>query len=487
MTRRRTIPALALAAASLAGGGAAAPAPAQNTSQAVAQLERSFTRLRFAPPTPRQVRLSNGVTVFLVEDHDLPTLNVNIVSRAGVGHLPDSLWAVGWAADNLMRTGGTTALTPDSVDRLVEFYALGVGFSTGNEVSTAFVGGLSRYQDQMLDLVFDMMRNPRNDTARLREDVAQREEQWRRRNDQPGSILNRAWLQVMYGDHPFARTLIKPDELPGWTPERFRRVQNMLYCPDKLVIGITGDFEPRALTAKLESLFRGWGRCPAGTREIPAVRFADGPRIVFIEKDVNQTNIRMGHAGGLRVSNTPDYFAAEVADFLLGGGGGFNSRLLQRVRSDSGFAYSTFSVWGAETRREGLFFAGAQTRANKTVAAISLMRQIIGSMVSEPVTADDVRLAQDNESNAFVFRFEEPDQVVGQQLQYVVDGLPPNWFDLYLQGIQSVTPEQVRDVSRRLLRPDRLVMVVVGNPAQFDAPLSTLGNVTTMRVEDIER
>lgn len=466
----------------------AMPLAAQETRDRVRQLEQSFQQLRFTPPTARQVRLSNGVQVFIAEDHSLPLISVSIVGRHGVANLPDSLFPLGWQADGLMRTGGTTTLTPDSVDKLIEFYAMSLFFSTGYENSTASVSGLARNRDVMLDLLFDMMRNPRNDTSRIRETQASIAESWRRRNDQPGSILGRAFGQVMMGDHPLARSLVTPDEAARFTPEGFRRVQGMLFCPDRFIIGVTGDFAERDMIAALERRFRGWARCPAGNREMPPVRIAAGPRVVHIERDVNQSNIRMGHPAGLRVANTPEYFASEVADFLLGGGGGFNSRLLQRVRSDSGFAYSVGSNWGTTVRREGVFSAGAQTRANKTTGAIRLMQNVIRSMVAEPVTAEDVRLAQQNEVNSFVFQFESPSQVVGQQIAYAIDGLPANWFDLYLRGIQAVTPEQVTQVAGRYLRPDGLVIVVVGKAASFDAPLESLGMpVTRMTVEEIRR
>jgi predicted Zn-dependent peptidase len=484
----RAIPLLRLAALLGACALPASPASAQqDTREAVRTLESHFPPLRFHPPAPRQLQLSNGIQVFLLEDHSVPMLTVNLVGRMGVANLPDSLWAAGWVADGLMRTGGTTALSPDSVDKVVDFYALSVGLSTGYENSTAFVGGLSRYRDVMLDLLFDLMRNPRDDTARIRETTAQLEEQWRRRNDQPGSILNRAWNQVMMGDHPFARTLATPEEARALTPERLQLVQHLLYCPQRFVIGVTGDFVEKDLIAKLESLFRGWRRCGPGLREIPPLHYAVGPKVVLIDRDVDQSNVRMGQAGGIYVANTPDYFGAQVADFLLGSGGGFNSRLLQRVRSDSGFAYSVFSDWGADTKRERLFGAGAQVRAEKTVAALSLMRDVIGSMGTSPVTDSDVRLAQDNETNSFVFQFETPAAIVGQQVSYVVDGLPPNWFDLYLRGIQAVTPQQVTGVVQKFLHPDNLVIVVVGKSSAFDGPLSRLGPVTTMKVEDILR
>jgi predicted Zn-dependent peptidase len=462
-------------------------AGAQQPADTRAQIQAlQVPPLRFNPPQPKRITLSNRVPVYLLEDHTLPVISVRLVSTKGVDHVPDSLWGVAWQADGLLRTGGTIRLSPDSVDKLVDFYALNVFFSTDHEQSTASLSGLSRYTDQLLGLGFEMMRSPRNDTSRVRITAAQQEETWRRRNDTPGSVLGRAWSQVMLGDHPLGRSLAKPEEIAGFTSERFRWVQERVFCPQNFLIGVSGDFQERQIVATLERLFRGWERCKPGLREVPPLTFAQGPRLVLVEKDVNQTNIRMGHGGGIRIANTPDYFAAQVADFLLGGSG-FTSRLLQRVRSDSGFAYSAFSNWGAETKREDQFFANAQIRAEKTVAGIALMRSVVGSMAAEPVTARDVKLAQDNEVNSFVFRFESPAQIVGQQLSYAVDGLPANWFDVYLRGIQAVTPQQVRQVSQHYLHPDKLVIVVVGKPSAFDKALSELGAVTPLPVDSIRR
>jgi predicted Zn-dependent peptidase len=474
----------ALIFAALAAAVAAPVLAAQDVRTEVQSLR--YPALRFNPPTPKRLTLSNGVPVYLLEDHALPTLAVQIVSRRGVANVPDSLWGVAWQADGMLRTGGTARLTPDSVDKLLEFYAVNLFISTDHEQSTASVSGLARYRDQMLDLAFEVLRTPRNDTSRIRVTVGQQQESWRRRNDQPGPVLGRAWSQVVLGDHPLGRSLVTPDELAGFTPERFRWVQERLFCPQHLLIGVSGDFQERDLVRKLEALFRGWPACKPGLRELPPVRYATGPSIVLVEKDVNQTNIRMGHPVAVRIADTPEYFASQVADFLLGGSG-FTSRMLQRVRSDSGFAYSAFSSWGAEVDRDAVFFAGAQIRAEKTVAGLTLMRDVIRSMRTDPPTARDVQLARDNEVNSFVFRFESASQIVGQQLAYAVDGLPADWFDVYLRGIQAVTPEAVRQASERHLRPDELVMVIVGKPAAFDRPLAELGTVTMLPVDSIRR
>ena len=130
---------------------------------------------------------------------------------------------------------------------------------------------------------------------------------------------------------------------------------------------------------------------------------------------------------------------------------------------------------------------GLSTFATGGVLASYYVGFVIGSMAAEPPTAEDVKLAQDNEVNSFVFRFESASQIVGQQLGYALDGLPPNWFDLYLRGIQAVTAAQVREVTAKHLHPDRLVTVIVGKSSAFDRPLAEVGEVTVLPVDGIRR
>lgn len=465
---------------------AALPAAAQEPDTRAALQALDFPPQRFTPPRPKRVRLSNGIPVYLLEDHSLPLLRVQLVSKVGAANVPDSLWAVAQQAGNLLRTGGTTRFSPDSIDKVAAFYAVGFGFLVGPEKSRAMAAGLSRHRDRMLDLLFDAMLHPRNDSSRVRLAATQVDEAWRRRNDEPDAVLGRALGQVMYGDHPLGRKLATPDELASFTPARFRWVQERVFCPQQVIFGISGDFDERELLQKLEQHVRGWPACKAGLRATPPVRYAEGPRVVLVEKDVNQSNIVLAHRGGVHEANTPDYFAAQVANFLLGGGAGFSARLLQRVRSDSGFAYSVRSQWAAEPKREGLFSASAQVRAEKTVAALGLMRRTIGSLAVEPASESDVKLAQDNAANAFVFQFEDPTEIVRQQLAYAADGLPPNWFDVYLRGIQAVTPEQVRQAAQRYLHPDQLVTLVVGQTATFGGSLDEFGPVTALPVDAIQ-
>ncbi|MBI4512511.1 MAG: insulinase family protein [Gemmatimonadetes bacterium] len=459
--------------------------PAELHAQARPFERLKYPPLEFNPPTPEERTLSNGIAVFLLEDHTLPLVNVIAVSKRGTAHFDPARYGAAEAVGVTMRTGGTEALTPDSLDRELEFLAAFLGTGTGDEASSASLNVLARHLGRGLELWADVIRQPRHDPSRIEVYRRQQMESWRRRNDTPGSIRARAFRKVMYGDHPLGR-MLKPEHLEGLTPEVLRAVQAEIFCPENLLIGATGDFESGELVAELDRLLGDMPRCRGPLPELPPVEFPWGPAVIHLYKDVNQTNIQMGAPGGILVREDPDYFAAEVLDFVLGGSG-FTSRMVKRVRSDAGYAYSVGTFWGADVDRQGIFGAAAETKVESTVAAIRLMQEVIRDILQNPPTPDELRTAKDFVVNSFVFRFEFPFQIVAQQLNYRIDGLPPDWFARYLRGIQGVARDDLIRVAQTYLKPDALTVIVVGDSARFDQPLHALGPVKTLSLEELDR
>lgn len=469
----------------LGAGGAGLLQPAALQGQA-----RPFERLRyppleFKPPVPEERTLSNGIPVYLLEDHSLPLVNILAVSRRGTAHFDIARYGAAEAVGVTMRTGGTEALTPDSLDKELEFLAAVISTGTFDDASNASLNVLARHLRRGLELWADVLRRPRHDPSRIEVFRQQQLESWRRRNDTPGSILNRAFTKAMYGDHPLGR-MLKPEHLEGLTPEALRAVQAEIFCPENLVIGATGDFESQALMADLETLLGDMPRCGEPVPDLPPLEFPWGPAVLYVYKDVNQTNVRMGAPGGLLVREDPEYFAGQVLNFVLGGSG-FTSRMVKRVRSDAGYAYSVGTFWGADVERQGIFGAGAQTKVESTVAAIRLMQDVIRDIVANPPTPEEIQTAKDYIANSFVFRFEQPFQVVAQQLNYRIDGLPRDWFNRYLRGIQGVTREDLVRVAQAHLKPEALTVIVVGDSARFDESLGALGPVRTVSLEELDR
>jgi hypothetical protein len=188
--------------------------------------------------------------------------------------------------------------------------------------------------------------------------------------------------------------------------------------------------------------------------------------------DVNQTNIRIGHLGG--VLKDEDYPALEVMADILGGGG-FRSRLFGKVRTKLGYAYSVGARWGANYGHPGLFFAAAGTKSDSTVKSIQAIQEEIARMRQEEVTDAELKTAKDTVVNSFVFNFDTKSKTLQRLLRYEYWGYPKDFIFQYKKKLEGVTKAEVLRVAQKYLKPEEMVLVVVGKPGDFDSPLASLG------------
>lgn len=246
-------------------------------------------------------------------------------------------------------------------------------------------------------------------------------------------------------------------------------------------MGISGDFTKKDLLARLEKAFSGWPRVPVDQPPVPPVELTFKSSVNYIAKDINQTNIRIGHLGIKRFN--PDRFPVNVMNFILGESG-FTSRLMREVRSNRGLAYSVGGRlgWGTDY---GLFFVACQTRVEKTAETISLIQDIIKSMQQAPVSDEELTLAKETLTNEFVFQFTATQQIVAQmaQLEYYGYKDPKGYLDTYRDNLTKVTKADVLRVAKAYLHHDSLVILAVGNADRFDKPLSTFGPVQEIPLE----
>ncbi len=189
----------------------------------------------------------------------------------------------------------------------------------------------------------------------------------------------------------------------------------------------------------------------------------------------------MAHPGGIRQDASPDYFASRVGNSILGASG-FTSRIMKRVRTEEGYAYSASSLWTTPIRYQGLVGALTQTRAEKTVAATRLILDIMQEIRESPPSPEEVATTVSDVVNGFVFNFQYPSQILARQIYYLAHGMEEDWLENYLEGIQSVREEDVHRVFRRYLHPEEMTILILGNPDLFEDSLETLGEVTVIEL-----
>jgi len=450
-------------------------------STSVADLPKrlDFPPLKFTPPESQRVTLSNGMRLYLLEDHELPLFEVVAIIRTGDIYDPPDKIGLSSLTATTLRTGGTKHRSPEELDETLEFIAGSITSGIDEENARATLSVLSSDIDLGIELFADVLMNPtfREDKVELARN--QMLEAIRRQNDNPAQIASRYLYRLLYSPHPYGNQPteksvrnISRDDLIAFH-ERF-------YRPSSVMMAITGDFSTADIIPKIERAFAEWKGEPVTYPTVEMASERGNVGVYHIEKDLNQTSIWMGHLGLTRTN--PDLFPVNVMNYILGGGG-FTSRMMSEVRSARGLAYDVRTSFRRRTLR-GPFLAVCGTKSSSTVQAIELMRSLMENIRREPVSDEELDTAKNAIINSFVFAYTSNAQIAEQEMLIDYYGYPPDFLKTYTDHIAKVTKEDVLRVAREYLHPDRLTIVTVGKESAFDRPLSELGKVTYLSLDE---
>lgn len=426
------------------------------------------------PPEVERVELENGMIVFLVEDHELPMIQMSAQIRAGSVYDPPGKTGLAGMVGQVMRTGGTPGMPGDEIDEALEQVAAtvetGIGLTSG--FASLFV--LKEHFGLGLGILADILRHPAFPQDKIELAKVQARTGISRRNDNPFSINFREFGKLIYGaESPYARQTeyatidaITRDDLVAFHQRHFH--------PNNLLLAAWGDFDKADMLKKLKAAFGDWPRSSLERPKLPAVDYQYDSSVNLVKKeDINQTFFLMGHVGDLM--NNPDYPSLIVMNNILGGM--FGSRMFAQIRSRMGLTYSPMAYYTANYDYPGLFYVGCQTKSESTLLAIEAMREEVVKMTRELPTEDELKKAKEYYLNTFVFNFEDKGSVINRLMTYEFYGYPKDFLQQERAGVEKTTREDVLRVSKKYLKADKFRILAVGNPAKFDKPLSTLGNV----------
>lgn len=435
-------------------------------------------------PEVERLDLDNGLTVFLLEDHELPTVSASARINAGEVYVPAEKAGLASLAGTVMRTGGTENLSSDSLNLLLENLGATVETSMGETSGSAYMNTLVEHVGTVLPAFAHVLRRPAFDAEKLEQAQTQAKSGISRRNDNPQQIAFREFAQVIYGeDSPYART---PEyyTIDAVTREDLVAFHKRYVQPEGIILSVWGDFDTDQMAQRIREAFGDWQTAPDYTEPTPPEPTATLDRSVnFIPKeDVTQSTILIGHVGEVTREN-PDYFPLIVMNEVLSGG--FTSRLFQTVRTDLGLAYAVFGSYGAGYERPGLFQAGTFTKNESTIEATRVILEEIEKLKNAPPTEAEVALAKDAYLNSFVFNFDSKTDILGRLMTYEYYDYPRDFLEETRQGIQQVTPEDVHRVAEQYLHPAQAHILILGRQDAFDAPVSALAESGTVNEIDI--
>ncbi|HEU4504019.1 MAG TPA: pitrilysin family protein [Nitrospira sp.] len=440
----------------------------------------TFPPVEFAPPEPSRVVLDNGLVVYLLEDHELPLVNLSAMMRTG-GWL-EAQDKIGLAAltGSVMRSGGGGGKTAEQVDEELEQFAIELSMSIGRHSGAASLDVLSKDLERGLKIFAGLLRQPAFEAPRVELAKLQAIEGIRRRQDHPGSIVGREFLKQLYGpEHPSARESTI-ESIKGITRDDLIAFHQRTVHPNGIILGVTGDFKRDEMLALLRATFGDWQKGEVPELNIADAREAGGPSIVrFVNKDTSQTHLRIGHLT-IR-ENDPDYVPLAIANDILGGSS-FRSRLFNDVRTKRGLAYSVGSRLSVGMHDQGVWLMRAETKLPSTQEVISRFVANMERMRTELVTDEELAEAKQAYVNSFVFSFASPAAVVGRFVELEYDGLPKDFLQQLRARVIALSKEDILRAAQKHFRPNRLTIVAVGPGEALPKLLSGFGEVKEIKL-----
>jgi len=409
-------------------------------------------------PPVEKIRLPNELTILVSEDRTLPSVTVRLLLGAGSGRDPEGKAGLAnLAAQGLLL--GTETRTVAEINRALDFIGANLSAFCDRDAAGMALEVLRKHFPTGFEIFLDCLLRPQFPEEEIAAEIERIRGQIRARKDQPGTVAQKAFYRNLfpgsaYG-HPVEgtdrtlKTLVRQDVLDFY---------GSMYRPRDAVIAVVGDITAAEVQSVLAGRLEDW-TAGSDSAAPAAADAATESRTVEIDRDITQANIVVGH-GGIARSN-PDYYAVAVMNYILGGGG-FSSRLVQKIRVERGWAYSVssrFSAW----KHTGAFQVVLQTKNETAQAAVGIVLDQMQRLRREPVTPQELQTARKYLTGSFPLRFDSHGELAGFLcgLHYYELGL--DYPEQYTARIEAVTLDAVQQAARRYLHPERAIRVVVGD------------------------
>ena len=434
-------------------------------------------------PAWTKTKLANGAELIVVEKHDLPlvALNIDFVGGASNYEPADKLGVAALAAQ--MLSEGTKTKTADRLSDAQQMLGTSIFANVAGESGTIRFTSLKDKFEPAMTLLADMLLNSTFPDSAIERNRARTLVGLTQAKDQPNSIAANVFSKVVYGDeHPYGR-VVSEKTVTAITRGDVTSFANAYFRPGRAVITVTGDIDAKTARNVVEKTLAAW---PAGG-ERPT--FAYGPvpapkarTIYLIDKPkAAQSVFALGEPGPPR--STPDYYAIQVMNHLLGGM--FQSRLNHDIREVKGYSYGVNSGF-AYGRGPGAFRAGGGIVSAKSDSAlIGFMTHFKGVQGEMPFTDDELTVGKESLIQSLPGRFATVNGIAAAISSIYTQDLPETYFKDYAAKIDAVTRDDLVRAAKKYIDVDHMNLVIVGDRASIEGALKATG-IAPIQILDVE-
>lgn len=445
------------------------PLMAGNRDQSKRPVGKPTPQVRL--PEIQKSRLSNGLEVWLVEHHELPTIALNLVIQSGSARDPFEKSGLASMTADVLDEGTSTR---SALDISEELETIGASLFVNASFDGSFLGlnTLSKHVDNALKVYADVLANPTFPQKEFDRLKSQRLTSLIQQKDQPTTIANNVFSSVLYGsNHPYGYNSSGSDSsLQRMTREDLVDFYRTHYRPNNSTLIVVGDTKIDEIKGKLEAALAQWKPAPVPSFSVPKPNGVEKVRVYLVDKPgAPQSEVRIGYPALAR--STPDFFPVIVMNRMLGGQ--FTSRINLNLRERHGYTYGARSSFSFQ-KGEGPFSASGGIVSEKTDSALREFFYELNLMREQGMTEEELTFVKKGMTGAFLLTFETPSQLAGALQNVVLYNLPETYYSSYLQNIDNVGPDDVRRVANKYLDTQHMAVVVVGDLATIQKGIADL-------------
>lgn len=406
----------------------------------------------------RQV-LDNGLTLLIVERHNLPVVKVNLGINAGNLHEPEEKAGLANLTASLL-TEGTKNRTSQQISEEIEFVGGSVGASGGDDYVNASFSVLKKDVGLGFELLADIILNPIFPEDELNKKRERIKAGLKSQEEDPRFVASKNFKKAVFGLHPYGRLLTGTAEtIDRISRDDLRNFHSKYYSANNSVMAVVGDITAEEVEKLIEQYFGLWKKSDQETPVMPLIKEMKEKKTLTIDKELTQATIIMGHIGVNR--GHPDYYKLSVMNYILGGGG-FASRLMQNIREDKGLVYSIYSYFAAD-RFGGHFQVSLQTKNESANLAIEEILKEIDIIRNTPVSDTELSDAKSFLTGSFPMRIETSSRIARFLVAVEYYGLGAEYIDNYPGFINGISKDDILNAAKKYLHPENFILVVVAD------------------------
>lgn len=436
---------------------------------------------QFSFPEYKKAVLANGMTVYLLEKHDIPVITVKAIVKAGSVNDPISGLA-SMTAEGLLL--GSKKYNKVQLEQVTD--NIGAGFEAGSNKESSYINAdfLAKDADVMFDVIKSVLTEPTFNAKEFAKFQKQNVELLAQQKESPNKVIRGYYSKFVFDKHAYANPVEGDQQsIATITPKQLATFHNSYYQPVNTAITVVGDFNSNLMKLELEALFADWNN----TQPVPqldlnyAVPVMDKSRVLVVNKaNATETTFIFGGVGIAK--DNPDYIGIQLVNTILGGR--FTSWLNDELRVNSGLTYgagSGFSAWS----QSGLFSISSFTQTSTTEQAVDLAIETYERLWEKGVDQETLDSAKAYLKGQFPPRYETSEQLADILGDMYVYGINESYINNFESQVDSLTLDETQSLVNQYFPNKNLQFVMIGQAAELQPFVSKYGSVEMLNIEQV--